>query len=251
MKIPKSAFWFARKVSYIGQRIYYLQQPKSFNQSGHRLQMAYLFLSICIVLFLHLFAIAVTAKMLGVKIIEFSYGIGPKVLHINKNIIKLFPISGYVRMVDSREQHLDEHELKFAYDHKPRFIRIFISISGCVFLILFAFALIGTDAFCSLLNGFRQIVSSYFSPTKAGQEHIESVSAFISSNSFLVIIAITATKISALNLLPLPMLNGGQAILELIDVSLRKRQLLSTISLLVHLAMLASIVIAITTYIWF
>ena len=95
--------------------------------------MTYLLLSLSSAVFLHLLAMTITAKMFGVKTVEFSFGIGPKVVRINNIIIKLIPIAGYVKMMDSREQHLEEYELQFAYDRQSRFVRSFIPISGCIF----------------------------------------------------------------------------------------------------------------------
>lgn len=51
---------------------------------------------------LHLLAIAVTAKICGVKIVEFKFGIGPKVCDVSKVTVRLIPIIGYVKMIDSR-----------------------------------------------------------------------------------------------------------------------------------------------------
>ena len=212
--------------------------------------MIYLFLSLSIAVFLHLLAMAVTARMFGVSIVEFSYGVGPKIGQINNIIIKLIPISGHVKMLDSREQDLAEHELQFAYDHTSRFVRSFIIISGCIFLILIAFILIGSDAFYSLLDGFRQIVTGILSPTETAQVYIENIGKFIYSSSFLAIFSMTATKIAAVNLLPIPILNGGQALLELCGVSDKNKAKLFKFGSIFSLLMLLSLAIALITYLW-
>lgn len=213
--------------------------------------MTYLFLSFTAAIFLHLVFGALTIAWCGVKITEICYGTGPKLVSFGKITIRLIPISGYARMLDSRENNLEEHELQFAYNLKPSFVRAFILVSGSISLILIAELLIGKQAFDYFTNAFGQITRFILSPTQDAQVYIQKILDFTETSSIITIFSITLTKIAAINLLPIPALNGGNALLELINLNKKHRLFILKAGISVILLMLLSVGIAIINFIWF
>jgi len=213
--------------------------------------MTYLFLSFTAAIFLHLVFGALTIVWCGVKITEICYGTGPKLVSFGKITIRLIPISGYARMLDSRENHLEEHELQFAYNLKPSFVRAFIMVSGSISLILIAELLIGKQAFDYFTNAFGQITRFILSPTQDAQVYIQKILDFTETSSIITIFSITLTKIAAINLLPIPALNGGSALLELINLNKKHRLFILKAGISVILLMLLSVGIAIINFICF
>ena len=206
--------------------------------------------SISAALLLHLLALAVTAKLCGVNIVEFKFGIGPKICDVSKVSVRLIPIAGYVKMIDSRESALKKGEERYAYDHKPKLIRVLIALSGCVFLFTAAFIFLGKEAIHIFIGSFSNLLTGAFSPFGSAQEYIESTRTFILSSTPIVVFSATAIYVSAYNLFPLPALNGGHALLEIVDLSDEIKRRLSVLGFFANLLMLLSWLSALAAYMW-
>ena len=87
------------------------------------------------------------ARRCGVKILRFSLGFG-KALYTKKFsggetewVISVFPIGGYVKMLDEREGEVEEHELPRAFNRQPVVRRMAIAAAGPVCNLLLAVVL--------------------------------------------------------------------------------------------------------------
>lgn len=97
------------------------------------------------------------ARRCGVKVERFSIGFG-KALWTKKGrdgteyALCLIPLGGYVKMLDSRVDEIDDAEQPFAFDHQPLWQRAAIVAAGPIFNFLFAIVaywfvfIIGTPA---------------------------------------------------------------------------------------------------------
>lgn len=78
----------------------------------------------------------------GVKVLRFSVGFGPVVWRHQRGetefALSMVPLGGYVKMLDSREGHVDEAEQPRAFDHRPLWQRSAIVAAGPVANLLLA-----------------------------------------------------------------------------------------------------------------
>lgn len=93
---------------------------------------------------------ALTARLFGIKIKRISIGFGKPLLYWkSKNktqwVWALWPLGGYVRLLNTRADRVREREYQYCFDKKPVWQRIIVLISGAIFnfvLAWFAFALV-------------------------------------------------------------------------------------------------------------
>jgi regulator of sigma E protease len=96
-----------------------------------------------IIIFVHELGHFLFAKLMGVRVLKFSLGFGPKLIGKKYGdtayLISEIPLGGYVKMLgETEEDELKEEERPFAYNHQPVWKRFFIVFSGPLFNILFA-----------------------------------------------------------------------------------------------------------------
>ncbi|MEW6108414.1 MAG: RIP metalloprotease RseP [Nitrospirota bacterium] len=96
-----------------------------------------------ILIFVHELGHFLFAKLLGVKVLKFSLGFGPKI--VGKTLgeteyrISALPLGGYVKMLGEEPgEELQESDKPRAYNHQPVWKRFLIVFSGPVFNIFFA-----------------------------------------------------------------------------------------------------------------
>lgn len=107
-----------------------------------------------VLIFVHEFGHFLLAKLLGVKVLKFSLGFGPKVIGRTfgdtEYLLSAVPLGGYVKMLGqsdnpTEEEVIPEEEKFRAYNHQPVWKRFLIVFSGPFFNLAFAafvFALI-------------------------------------------------------------------------------------------------------------
>jgi regulator of sigma E protease len=103
----------------------------------------YTIVLIGILVFVHEFGHFIFAKLLGVKVLKFSLGFGPKVIGgtfgETEYLISGVPLGGYVKMLGEEPgEELKEDEKKRAYSFQPVWKRFAIVFLGPVFNIFFA-----------------------------------------------------------------------------------------------------------------
>ncbi|WP_444944598.1 site-2 protease family protein [Microbulbifer sp. ZKSA006] len=177
-----------------------------------------LLISIKIFMILHISTIAAFLVLFGVKIKELSYGVGPTLLSIDKLKIQPIPISGYVRTLDSREDTLNEEEKRYTLDGQPLGVQVFLPLSGCIVVFFISYLFLGRDSLNLFVSAFQEIILGGLNPLSTGQDLIQRSRDFIQQSSLISIIATVQIKLVAFNLLPLTVLNGGQAIVNLIKM---------------------------------
>jgi regulator of sigma E protease len=107
-----------------------------------------------IIIFVHEFGHFLFAKLLGVRVLKFSLGFGPKVLGKKigdtEYLISAIPLGGYVKMLgETADEELKEEERQFAYNYQKVWKRFVIVFCGPLFNILFAVIIF----FFSFMNG--------------------------------------------------------------------------------------------------
>lgn len=95
------------------------------------------------------------AKMMGVRVLVFSIGFGPKLLSFTKGDteyrLSAIPLGGYVRMFgESFEQELTDEEKKYSFLHQATWKKSLIAFAGPLFnfilpIILLFFVIVGNE----------------------------------------------------------------------------------------------------------
>jgi regulator of sigma E protease len=111
-----------------------------------------------ILIFVHELGHFIVAKAVGVKVLKFSLGFGPKIIGRTfgdtEYLLSAFPLGGYVKMLGqedmpSEEEEIPESERHRAYNFQPIWKRVSIVFSGPLFNLFFAVLLF----FFIFLNG--------------------------------------------------------------------------------------------------
>lgn len=164
-------------------------------------------ISICVAV--HVLSMAAAGWLVGVPIEKISIFFGPhiKQIVIGNTIFELniIPLGGSVKFSDA---FWEVHPIK----------QIFITICGCLALVILAMIVFGTsEGFYKFIRGFFQIISGAFSPRSVGAQLLLTLYEFLKANSFAAYLGLFASKFAAANLLPIPVLNGGEIILMLLN----------------------------------
>ena len=175
-------------------------------------------ISITIFMLIHISTMATFLVISGVKIKEVSYGAGPTLFKVGKFKFQPIPVNGYVKALDSREGELEEDEKLKALNHQSTLTQFFAPISGCIFVLLLSYLVLGNAAIDSFISAFKEIVLGALNPISFGQELIQGSHEFIKQSSLITVIATIQIKLVAFNLLPLTVFNGGQAVVNLIKM---------------------------------
>jgi regulator of sigma E protease len=100
-----------------------------------------------ILIFVHVAGHFLLAKLLGVKVLKFSLGFGPKILGKKfgdtEYLLSAVPLGGYVKMLGQsdtpqEEEVIPEEEKPRAYNFQPVWKRFLIVFSGPFFNLVFA-----------------------------------------------------------------------------------------------------------------
>lgn len=108
------------------------------------LTLIYFFLALLLLITVHEYGHFLVARLCGVKVLRFSFGFG-KVLarwHDKQGTEyawSLFPLGGYVKMLDETEGDVPEKERHLAFNNKSVWARIAIIVAGPLFNFIFAF----------------------------------------------------------------------------------------------------------------
>ncbi|HEY5756679.1 MAG TPA: site-2 protease family protein [Steroidobacter sp.] len=176
--------------------------------------MIQIFVAVVLLLFLHVSALALAGVAFGIELREVSFGVGKALFSRGKVTVRLLPISGYAKYASTFET--PEADPATTFNHKPALVRAVVPLTGCVALMLVA-AMIPVGAGISeVTEGFRQVIVGAFGPTSTAQGYIQALHDRSLSHGFMVVLGVLAAKMAALNLLPLPFLNGGQALLAFV-----------------------------------
>jgi membrane-associated protease RseP (regulator of RpoE activity) len=175
---------------------------------------------------LHIAVMAALGRCLGIAVRRVSLGFGPVLLSLGVFELRLLPIAGSVAFKDTRTEEVSDDlpagYFDDAFNHKPRAIQVLLPLAGAASLAGVALLLHPSSALASIGHGFVQIVAAGLSPLGTAQRLIEGARAFAAQQGFVPLVGMVAAKLAALNLLPLPAMNGGQALLALLKRDLRE-----------------------------
>lgn len=99
-----------------------------------------------VIIFIHELGHFLFAKILGVRVLKFSLGFGPKIIGKKfgntEYLLSSIPLGGYVKMLgEQTDDELSEEDKPFAYNYQPVWKRVIIVASGPLFNLAFAILL--------------------------------------------------------------------------------------------------------------
>ncbi|KTD67501.1 RIP metalloprotease RseP [Legionella shakespearei] len=108
------------------------------------LTLLYFLLALLLLVTVHEYGHFQVARWCGVKVLRFSFGFGTVLArwHDKKGTEyawSLFPLGGYIKMLDESEGDVPENEKHLAFNNQPVLSRIAIVLAGPLFNFLFAF----------------------------------------------------------------------------------------------------------------
>lgn len=177
-------------------------------------QLAVFYFAVFIAHAIFLAGSALVAMQFRVPIVAVKLGLGPKLFTRGKFTFCPLPLSAFVRLLDSREAGVTV-DSEHAYDRQSRLVRMSIALSGPLALLLAAVALRGSAGWESFLHGFEQILSGAIAPASRGVELAGGYMHVAGKMGFVTALGVLVAKMAAVNLLPIPNLGGGAALLEL------------------------------------
>lgn len=172
----------------------------------------FLFLAILLCVVVHLAAIAWLARYLGITVREVSIGLGPTLVRGKGFRLGLFPVGGYVRLRSIHEEDVPVDEVRSTLEGASVIKQFAVALFGCLVLLVLACVLAGSHALAAFLNMPTQIVAGAIPPFETAQKLLIETSTFLRDAPATLILGVVAAKFAALNLLPLPALNGGAAL---------------------------------------
>ena len=104
----------------------------------------YFIIALLLLITIHEYGHFIVARLCGVKVLRFSFGFG-RVLFRWKDskgteyAWSLWPLGGYVKMLDETETSVPPHERHLAFNNQSLFKRVLIVLAGPFFNFIFAF----------------------------------------------------------------------------------------------------------------
>jgi regulator of sigma E protease len=197
------------------------------------------FFAMLLLIIVHEFGHFIVARWCGVKVLRFSFGFG-KILWSTSDKYgteyawSLFPIGGYVKMLDESLGPVAAEDRHLAFNNKPLWARVAVVLAGPVFNFLFAFLVLwlvlvvginslapiiqnvkpGSIAARAQLRAHEEIISLAGDPTRSWREVQFALMPLIGAND------------GAVNIVTRSLTDGSQKshILILKDLHLAKKQ---------------------------
>ena len=139
----------------------------------------------CVIIFVHEFAHFISAKACGVKVNEFSIGMGPKLIQFGKKetkyTLRLFPVGGYCAM-EGEDETSDEPR---AFNNAAKWKRFIIISAGALMNIFTGFIIITILLSTESLIGTKTIAG--FSKQAVSNKYLQSGDEIISINRMHII----------------------------------------------------------------
>ena len=150
------------------------------------------------------------ARALGMQVLAVQIG-QPAVFRRGLLTLGIVPYSAFVRVLDGRDNPRAADD-PAAFNNQPRAVRVLFCLSGSAGLLALTLALRGLDGWTSFTHGFAQIVGGALDPTGRGADLVAGYLSFSAHAGLLASVGTIVAKITAGNLLPIPILAGGQAL---------------------------------------
>ncbi|MEZ6057182.1 MAG: hypothetical protein R3C01_10800 [Planctomycetaceae bacterium] len=150
---------------------------------------------------------AIVGHLVGFHPKEVSYFSGPTIISFDcfgmTFRMGCIPIAANVQFGDD-------------FDRGGCWRKIVVMLSGCVLLIVIAVICVpAANGFPEFLSAFPEIFRGTTDANGAGVAYAKLALAYIQSHNGLALLGITAAKLAAIILMPIPVLNGGQTLMAL------------------------------------
>ena len=137
-----------------------------------------------IIIMIHELGHFVAAKLFGVKVNEFSLGMGPALLKFNRGetdyCLRLLPIGGFVSMEGENEDSGDGR----AFCNKPAWQRLIVLAAGAFMNLLLGFVLVGLLVGKMELIGTTTVANFY--PESASSQWLQQYDTILEVNDYKV-----------------------------------------------------------------
>jgi hypothetical protein len=163
---------------------------------------------------LHVATTGLVGTFLDVQIERMSFGFGKRWLEINIAAVPIsfgFPFGGSVKFVGD-EPNVNPKLLGWR--------RCGIELSGCTVLLVFAAVILGRQATFDVLGLWRKLIEGALSPFSHAQVLLIDLGRYLDGLNDVSIFAVVSFGLAAWNLLPLPLLNGGNALMFFVSSTL-------------------------------
>jgi membrane-associated protease RseP (regulator of RpoE activity) len=167
----------------------------------------------------HLGTMAIVFRWLGAPLDEVAFGVGYRWMRLDvfgfPLSLRLIPLGGFVRLLPlepaaGRRDGRDVIQDSPVAPGAPRPVTSALaSLSACLALLGLAAAVLGVKpAAASLVRGLPQYLGGAVSPLTTGASLLLQLRRLLAHESFVVCLALVASKAVAFSLLPVPGLNG-------------------------------------------
>lgn len=156
---------------------------------------------------LQLYVIFGLANAFRIPVLQLSFGAGPTVFWSNRVRLGLFPVSGFVSFVDAADASADSPCTVF--ENAPLHQRLLLSLVGPLSVFVLSWLCLSEQAVTEFTELPQQLFTGAVSPFSEAQRLLSGAEQFLKDSPALLVFGVVAAKHSALNLLPLPGLNGG------------------------------------------
>ena len=229
-------------------------------------------LTICalfaLVSLMHTLALLLAGRYCGATVEEFVLFLGPGLCRFQvagvRVTIRCLPIGGYVKFYDAtNEEDKTDAEVTFPLDTLPPrpfhalhpCLRGAVILSGCATLLLVAAICLGpSEAWTAFLRGFSQFPAAAVAPISTGKELVARLADVATHLPFDTALGLLCAKAAALNLLPLPVLNGGAFLLTVIrwkrPAPARFEGITRVLGLVVLMLFAGSVLLAVLAYLY-
>ncbi|MBQ1524005.1 MAG: site-2 protease family protein [Firmicutes bacterium] len=209
------------------------------------LTLIYAFLLFCMMIIIHEFGHFISARILGVKVNEFSMGMGPAIWKKQKGetlyAVRLFPVGGYCALEGEDEDGdgKDTDPRSFVNQSYPNKILIlmagsFMNLVFCVTIMIIVYMCLKVGPLRAVnlaLGTTGMVITSIFSGLKmllsgaatgddvmgiVGIAGVVSEQAKLGALDVSYLMAILSANLAVMNMLPIPALDGGRILLTVI-----------------------------------
>jgi membrane-associated protease RseP (regulator of RpoE activity) len=211
-----------------------------------------LFLGHVVAILAHTLGLYLAGRLAGASVSEVGVFNGPalatKRVGYTALRLNLIPLGGYVKFADAEGAPSLRGRGRLFEELSP-LTRVLIASSGCLALLVLAAACLGpASALRHIASGFPQLVRGALHPLAVGAPLVARLVEFVATHPVVSTVGLIASKELAFNLLPVPILNGGDIIMILVQAFRRftekARERIYQVGFLLLLAFAASWAVA-------
>lgn len=139
-----------------------------------------------ILIFVHEFGHFIVARRLGIGVLKFSLGFGPKIFGFEKGgteyLVSAVPLGGYVKLLgETPDDEIPPDQISRSFSHSPAATKLMVVAAGPLFNILFA-ALVFWVVFMTGVPVLKPIVGDVVDDSPAYKAGIEKGDVIVSIN---------------------------------------------------------------------